>query len=183
MEFSVIWLCYSKSNCGISSSLCRITRSWHLPITVSPTWKVPDCIVISISFGVQYCVTLTPSKNPYNCVSGLHLVTLNSTFLERMVMITSRLQLYLQRFFIKLFSYNFLVPFLVWFSTLNVSRIYPLQLLLLYVNHLWVVNSYPPLIQPALIISSSVFCLFQFFNFTVRLFKPLQLVSHASSIV
>ena len=86
-----------------------------LPTTVSPTWKVPDCIVISVNFGVQYFVTATPSKNPYNCVSGLHLVTLNCMFLERIIMITSRLTVLSPKDSLSNCSVTtFLVPVLTW---------------------------------------------------------------------
>ena len=52
------------------------------PTTVSPTWKVPDVIVISRSLGTQYSVISTPSKNPYILVSGFIFLETNSTFLD-----------------------------------------------------------------------------------------------------
>ena len=61
------------------------------PTTVSPTWKVPDVIVISRSLGTQYSVMSTPSKNPYILVSGFIFLETNSTFLDLMYGIRSLL--------------------------------------------------------------------------------------------
>ena len=130
---------------------------------------------------MQYGVTATPSKNPYNCVNGLHLVTLNSMFLERIVIITSRLTTLSPRDSLSNCSVTtFLVPFLDWWSILNVSRIVSCNVVVVVVvtSCEWLTPD-PPLIQPALIISSSVVVLVSVL-LTLRSEKscPLQLVSH-----
>ena len=61
------------------------------PTIVSPTWKVPDVMVISRSLGTQYSVISTPSKNPYILVSGFIFLETNSTFLDLMYGIRSLL--------------------------------------------------------------------------------------------
>ena len=55
---------------------------WTDPTTVSPVWKTPDIMLISKSFGTQYFVTLTPSKNAYNWVSGFIFLHKNWIFLD-----------------------------------------------------------------------------------------------------
>ena len=56
-----------------------------VPVTVSPTWKAPDIISISISFGTQYLVTLTPSKNANNLACGKNPLPSKATFLDLIV--------------------------------------------------------------------------------------------------
>ena len=60
-----------------------------VPVTVSPTWKDPDFIVISNNLGIQYFVTLTPSKNAYTLDCGLNPLPSKATFLDLIVGTTS----------------------------------------------------------------------------------------------
>ena len=56
-----------------------------VPVTVSPTWKAPDCISISISFGTQYLVTFTPSKNANIFAYGKNPFPSKAMFLDLIV--------------------------------------------------------------------------------------------------
>ena len=107
-------------------------------------------------------------------------------FLERMVMITSRLTTLSPRDSLSKCSVTtFLVPFLTWFSILNVSWIEFSKTVVVVVSTIceWL-TLLPPLIQPALMISSCS-TLVDSENCSVRLTTswPTQLVSHGSHCI
>ena len=80
--FFMIWNAASKLNIWWIRWYIKIV--FIVPITVSPTWT-PDIISISISFGTQYLVTLTPSKNANNLACGKNPLPSKATFLDLIV--------------------------------------------------------------------------------------------------
>ena len=127
-----------------------------VPVIVSPTWKVPEIIAISKSFGTQYLVTSTPSKKPYNWVLGLTLFATNWTFRDLIKVIRSLLtNLSPWEVWSSCSVTRILVPVLSWPSSLlKVSRVpccrliilkpWPLRIVLSRTWVFWEINVVPP---------------------------------------
>ena len=86
-----LWLEFATLNVIFAGSDAIFWFDVTVPVTVSPTWKTPDFIVISNNLGVQYFVTLIPSKKAYNLDCGLNPLPSNVIFLDLIIGIVSLL--------------------------------------------------------------------------------------------
>ena len=83
-----LWFDLATLNVPTSLALA-LSLEGILTSTVSPTWNVPEIMLISINFGIAYFDISTPAKNGYNRVNGLLFLEVNSIFLLLINGITS----------------------------------------------------------------------------------------------
>ena len=135
----ILWLDTATLN------LINSLPSAVVPITVSPTSKVPVTIEISRSLGIINLLTFSPSKNAYTLVVGFRPLAENSIFLDliygtRSVLITLGPSFWVE----KVSLWILLLPVLCWVEDAFVPDLKCLVIVLYFVLVLWPAPSTQP---------------------------------------